>query len=264
MDSCMCCNLQPFLKILKLIITILQWSVPLLLVVLGTVDMFKAVAKADDDKVVKDARGSFIKRLIYGALIFLVPFLVRVILRLVDDHIIQNDDLTGPMSWVSCFNSSEASACSGCSDIYAPSGDVNNQGSGGNTNVGGNTGGNTTGQVVCYSWDEYDTNCSNSTIDPHRSEFTNIRYSSDGYCDATTKISETGLRTLEWYQNLCESVGFIKQYHIDNYGNFICSFKTNVQKKYSTSMPTNAFGGYETKVCSTASYCNAAYYELCN
>ena len=119
----MCCNMRPFLKILRLVISIIQWSVPMLLIVLGTIDMFKAVANPDE-KVIKDARTSFMKRLLYGVIIFLVPFFVRLILNIVSDNIIKdNNELTSATAWIKCWtnsdNDSEMNAyCSNCKDIY--------------------------------------------------------------------------------------------------------------------------------------------------
>ena len=99
----MCCNMRPFLNILRYVIVILQFSVPLLLIVLGTIDMFKATVNSDD-KVGKEAVNSLMKRLLYGAIIFLVPFLVKLILRLVNDNILKNQTDVDSMSWFSCFN----------------------------------------------------------------------------------------------------------------------------------------------------------------
>lgn len=121
----MCCDIRPFLKIIRLVISIIQWSVPLLLIVLGTIDMFKAVVKADENAT-KEAQNTFIKRLLYGVVIFLVPFLVNLILNLVNDNIIKDDsNLTSAEAWVQCWTSSNSdtemdSYCSQCEDIYAP------------------------------------------------------------------------------------------------------------------------------------------------
>lgn len=258
MDNCMCCNLQPFLNIVKILITVIQWSVPLLLIVLGTLDMIKAIAKAADEKAVREARSSLIKRLIYGTIIFLVPFLVRVIFKLVDNNI-QSDDLTGPTSWISCFNASKEKACSGCSDIYKPSednSDNNNDNNSDNSN-----------QVTCYHYSAYDTSCSNDVFSKYKDEFTNIHYDADGYCDATSLITEetVSYRNQDTYLNICSSLfsGFIKTYNIDNLGNMICSFKTNKLDKYSTTKPTDYIDNLESKICSSASYCSPSYYELC-
>ena len=112
----MCSNLQPFLNVIKLFLQILRWSVPLLLVVLGTIDMFKAVTKADDEKVVTEARKAFVKRLIYGVLVFLIPFFVNLILGLVEDTIPSNDDSVSATTWISCWN--ENVDMSSCTNIY--------------------------------------------------------------------------------------------------------------------------------------------------
>ncbi len=111
----MCNNLQPFLNIIKLLLQIIGWSVPILLVILGTIDMFKAITKADDSKVVNEARNAFIRRLIYGTIIFLVPFFVNLILELVGDNFPSEDSITAT-TWVSCWN--ETIDMSSCTNIY--------------------------------------------------------------------------------------------------------------------------------------------------
>lgn len=100
----MCCNMRPFLNILRYVIVIIQFSVPLLLIILGTVDMFKAMTK-DDEKENKKVIDTFVKRLIYGVMIFLVPFLVRLVFRVLNDNILNNQkEEINSMSWLSCFN----------------------------------------------------------------------------------------------------------------------------------------------------------------
>ena len=85
----MCCDAQIFLRIIKLVIRLIQWSVPLIIIVLGTIDMIKVVATGDE-KVANDVKSTFIKRLIYGVLIFLVPFFVRLILNFVNNKFLIN------------------------------------------------------------------------------------------------------------------------------------------------------------------------------
>ena len=116
-----CCNLQPFLNIIRMVIRLIQYSVPLLLLVLGTIDMVKAVA-SNDDKTSKTSSQMFLKRLIYGVLIFLVPFLLRVILKMIDDNIIKDSNDVSATSWLSCWNytmdNELKSVCSSYNDIY--------------------------------------------------------------------------------------------------------------------------------------------------
>lgn len=100
----MCCNMRPFLNILRYVIVIIQFSVPLLLIILGTVDMFKAMTKGDE-KENKKIIDTFVKRLIYGVVIFIVPFLVRLVFRVLNDNILNNQkEEINSMSWLSCFN----------------------------------------------------------------------------------------------------------------------------------------------------------------
>lgn len=118
----MCCNMRPFLNILRYVIIIIQFSVPLLLVILGTIDLFKAIT-GSDNKTEKTAISSFMKRLIYGVVIFLVPFLVRLVLKLLNDNILNNQTEVDTMSWLSCFNYAMEEGrlkkeCSSYEDIY--------------------------------------------------------------------------------------------------------------------------------------------------
>ena len=116
-----CCNLQPFLNIIRIVIRLIQYSVPLLLLVLGTIDMVKAVASGDE-KVSKTSSQTFLKRLMYGVLIFLVPFLLRIVLRMVDKNIIKDNSDVSTTSWLSCWNytmdNQLKSVCSNYDDIY--------------------------------------------------------------------------------------------------------------------------------------------------
>lgn len=116
----MCYNARKILVIVKTLIKVIQWSVPLVLVIMGTFDMFKAVTKADDQKVTQDAVKSFTRRLISGVIIFLIPFLVRLVLNFVDKNIITGDD-TSSSSWVTCWNNVDKKGSTyfnNCKNIY--------------------------------------------------------------------------------------------------------------------------------------------------
>lgn len=105
----MCCEIQPFLKIIKIIIALIQWSVPLILIVFGSFDMFKAVASGDE-KVTSEVRSIFIKRVSYGIAVFLVPFFIELILNFVNSNFLHNNnsfnngDLSDASSWIDCWN----------------------------------------------------------------------------------------------------------------------------------------------------------------
>lgn len=63
------------------IIYIIRIIIPIIIIVLGILDLGKAVM-AGEEKVVKEAQKSFIKRLIYGVAIFFVFSIVKVIFGL--------------------------------------------------------------------------------------------------------------------------------------------------------------------------------------
>ncbi len=58
-------------KIIRIILIV----IPIIIVLLGTFDLGKAVM-AGEDKEIKDQQKLFIKRLVYGVIIFFIPYLV--------------------------------------------------------------------------------------------------------------------------------------------------------------------------------------------
>ena len=80
MDACG--GLLPLVRVLVQVIKILMIVIPIALILLGTIDLGKAVI-ASDEKEVKAAQSRLIKRFIYAALIFFVPMLVGVIMNIV-------------------------------------------------------------------------------------------------------------------------------------------------------------------------------------
>ena len=63
------------------IIYIIRIVIPVIIVLLGTIDLGKAVMSGEE-KTVKEAQKSFIKRLIYGVAIFFIFIIVEVIFGL--------------------------------------------------------------------------------------------------------------------------------------------------------------------------------------
>ena len=118
----LCYNARKILVIVKEFIKILQWSIPLLLIFLGTWDMFKAVTKGDDQKAVQDATKAFIRRLTSGVIVFLVPFIIRLVLGFVENNMLSssNGDVSAT-SWIGCWNNvadKNSSYFAGCNNIY--------------------------------------------------------------------------------------------------------------------------------------------------
>lgn len=66
------------------IVNILQIAIPVIIILLGTIDLGKAVM-AGEDKQIKAAQKMLIMRLIYGIAIFFVVLIIQVIFGLVAD-----------------------------------------------------------------------------------------------------------------------------------------------------------------------------------
>ena len=82
--------------------------------------MIKAVT-SNDDKAAKNSLNTFIKRLMYGVLVFLAPFLVRLVLNFLNENILKNSDVDS-MNWLGCWNEAMNktldSTCKNYKDIY--------------------------------------------------------------------------------------------------------------------------------------------------
>lgn len=86
-------------------VTILKIVVPIILIVLGMLDMAKAVM-ANEEKEMKEAQKKLIKRLIYAVVIFFVVALVQFLFSQLDNADGQsgnNVDKGGTTSCINCF-----------------------------------------------------------------------------------------------------------------------------------------------------------------
>ena len=123
LDECteaaeLCKNIEPFLNVVRIFLDIVCWSIPIILIIMGSIDMFKAVTKADDEKILQDARRKLVMRIIYGVAVFLVPFIINLIFEVLDG-ILPKDDIVNGTTWISCWNGT-IEGMDSCSDIYAP------------------------------------------------------------------------------------------------------------------------------------------------
>lgn len=72
---------EDLLELLKTAVNITKISIPLLLVVLGIIDFAKAVFAGSEEDM-KKSQKKFIKRLIIGVCIFLIPSVIKVVLTI--------------------------------------------------------------------------------------------------------------------------------------------------------------------------------------
>lgn len=103
-DSCH--GAGPLVAIVKNgIMPFIQIGIPIILIVLGTIDLGKAVISSDD-KEVKAAQTRLIKRCIYAVAVFFIVTLVQLIFSLVASTAANNGNgLENADSWWNCWTS---------------------------------------------------------------------------------------------------------------------------------------------------------------
>lgn len=84
-------------KVISIIYTIIQIAVPVVLVIMGMLDLFKAVTAQKEDEMTK-ARKMLVKRLIYAVLVFFVMVVVKLVVSVAD-----NDNKAKILDCAECF-----------------------------------------------------------------------------------------------------------------------------------------------------------------
>lgn len=74
-------DMVTILEIVKSALTIIQIAVPILLIVMGSIDLMKAVMAGKEDEI-KKAQTTFMKRCIAAVVVFLIPLIVSLIMGL--------------------------------------------------------------------------------------------------------------------------------------------------------------------------------------
>ena len=100
LDVDYCQGLLPVIKLVRAVVTLIQWGVPFLLSVFGMIDLGKAVMAGKEDEM-KKAQNTLLKRFIYAVAVFLVVTLVFFIMDLVADTDAKGTDTS---TWKSCWN----------------------------------------------------------------------------------------------------------------------------------------------------------------
>ena len=95
-----CMGLEPVIRIVKNVFKLIQFGVPILLILFGAIELGKAVMSSKDDEM-KKAQSTLIKRLIYAVAVFLVVTIVTVAMGLVTSA---KADEANASSWSKCWN----------------------------------------------------------------------------------------------------------------------------------------------------------------
>ncbi len=100
-----CHGLLPIFKVIRKGIFPIIWiGIPIVLILMGTIDLGKAVM-ASDDKEIKAAQGRLIKRVIYAVVIFFMVTIVSLVMDLIGTA--DNSDVEGNTDWRSCWEAAK-------------------------------------------------------------------------------------------------------------------------------------------------------------
>lgn len=80
-----CSDSRAIWRFLGNIVNILQIAIPVIIILLGTIDLGKAVM-AGEDKKIKEAQKMLLMRLIYGVAIFFIVLIVQIVFGLVAEQ----------------------------------------------------------------------------------------------------------------------------------------------------------------------------------
>ena len=98
-----CDNLMPIIRLIRDgIIPLIQIGIPIILIILGMLDLGKAVVASKEDEI-KAAQKLLVKRAIYALAIFFVVLIVQLVFGLLSstgDSKIENQGA----SWQTCWN----------------------------------------------------------------------------------------------------------------------------------------------------------------
>ncbi len=89
--ACRSTSMNTIIGGIEFVLNMIRWAIPVVLIILGSIDMFKAMA-SNDDKKAGEAKSRFIRRLIYALVAFLIPFLVTLAFDMAGQIIKDNGD----------------------------------------------------------------------------------------------------------------------------------------------------------------------------
>lgn len=100
-----CMGLGPIITVIKLVFKLIQFAIPIALILFGTIDLGKAVISSDE-KEVKKAQSTLIKRCIYAVAIFFIVTLVSLIMGIVTKGVSTDDGgSSNTANWATCWDS---------------------------------------------------------------------------------------------------------------------------------------------------------------
>lgn len=99
-----CDDIAPIIKFIKIIFNLIQIVIPIGLIIMGSIDLGKAVLSSDD-KEIKAATGKLVKRAIAAVAIFFLVLIVKLIMNTVSDSSTSGADKDeSSLNWITCWD----------------------------------------------------------------------------------------------------------------------------------------------------------------
>ena len=73
------------LYLVGVVVAVIRIAVPVVLIVIGMVDLVKALT-SQDDKQIKAATNLIVKRVVIAVAVFLVPTIIRLLMNVISQH----------------------------------------------------------------------------------------------------------------------------------------------------------------------------------
>lgn len=107
------CERSEVLKVLRVlgyVIYVAKLVIPLLLIIFGSIDFGKAVLSSDD-KAIKEAGGTLVRRFIAAVIVFLLPTILNLLLDLVYNYESFKENESFKKCTECIFNPNEPTSC---------------------------------------------------------------------------------------------------------------------------------------------------------
>lgn len=99
LDVDFCGSLEPVIKLLTTVFKLLQWGIPIALILFGAIDLGKAVIASKEDEM-KKAQSTLIKRIVYAVVIFFLFTIVGLVMGMVGN----SETGADTENWSACWN----------------------------------------------------------------------------------------------------------------------------------------------------------------
>ena len=100
LEKVTCSDVGFIINIAKWLIKLIQFGIPIILIVMIVFDLVKVVASGTEDQA-KKSTGTIVKRVVWAVVAFFVPMLIGFIFKNISKG--SSSGLTGPTYWMNCL-----------------------------------------------------------------------------------------------------------------------------------------------------------------